>query len=102
MIDGELTPDQWRLARQAGAAFRDETTQVETSRHGPQTVIPGLAPLEGQMYRNRHTGGICTVLSIVQRRKCWVIFRYQNREYDCDLPAFEKAWEPCRPDGRVR
>lgn len=100
MSDIDLTPEQWRMARQAGAAFTDESQAVVTSPYGAQLSLLDDDPAPGSTWRNIHTGAICTVIDIEQRAYAWVNFRRDGRQSTGTLTAFLKHHRPCRADGR--
>lgn len=96
-----LTREQWAMARQAGASFRDEDpTAVETPL-GQQLVIDGIGPRLGDVYRNRHTDQIGCVVKVTQRKYAWVTLRVGSRLTDIPAGWIGKHWDACRPDGSL-
>ena len=102
MGDIDLTAEQWRMARQAGAAFTSEDEAEQLPLLGTQLSLPGLGPDPGELFRNVHTGEIGTVITAATRRKSWVTIRRGGRLTDVPLHWLEKHWAPCRPDGTPR
>lgn len=101
MSDVDLTPEQWRQARQAGAAFTPPAEEEALTPYGQQPVIGGMMPAPGSLWRNRHTFSIVTVLSVEQRRYAWVHFRRDGRQSTDTLTGFLEHHQPCRPDGTL-
>lgn len=101
MSDLELTPEQWRMARQAGASFNVEDPEEELRQAGEQLALDGLGPHPGDTYRNAHTGEIATVVTSTTRRKSWVTLRHSNRLTEVPLAWLGEHWLACRPDGSL-
>lgn len=101
MSDINLTPEQWRLARQAGAAFAPPAEEQADTPYGQRPTIPGSTPAPGSLWRNRHTFAIVTVLRVEQRRCAWIHFRRDGRQSTGTLAAFLEHHQACRPDGTL-
>ena len=101
MGDIELTPAEWRLARQAGAAFDDESPTHVEHPFGQQLQLAGVGPEMGALYRNRHTGQIGCVVRLRRGRYGWVTLRVGDRLTDVKHSVLAEHWRPCRPDGRL-
>lgn len=101
MSDIELTREQWRMARQAGAAFAPPAEEQANTPYGQQLALPGTMPAPGSTWRNRHTFSIVTVLRVEQRRCAWIHFRRDGRQSTNTLDAFLKHHQACRPDGTL-
>lgn len=101
MGDIELTRDEWRMVRRAGAAFNDESPTHVEHPYGQQLQIPGTGPELGALYRNRHTDQIGCVVRLRQGRYGWVTLRVSDRLTDVLHSVLAKHWAPCRPDGRL-
>lgn len=102
MSDYNLTPAEWRMARQAGAAFTQEDATEVTTQFGQQLALEGTLPQPGETYRNVHSGTIGTVTEVQQRRRTWVKMRHGNHVTELPLDWIGKHWLPCRPDGSDR
>lgn len=98
---GKLTPAEWKMCRQAGAAFADEDTTTVQTAHGQQALIPGVGSQLGDLYRNRHTGLIGCVVKVRQGRYQWVTLRIGSRLTDCPFGWIGVHWDRCRPDGTL-
>jgi len=62
--------------------------------YGVVQQLPGLGPVPGQVWRNRHSGDWYTIVSLQQRRTCWVTLRgvYGEREISLqDLETYYQA-----------
>jgi hypothetical protein len=69
------------------------TTDHELSgAHGNQLALGALAPMIGDRYRNVHSQAIMTVLSVVQRQRCWVTIRLDGRESEIPLEWIDRHW----------
>lgn len=101
MSDIDLTPEQWRQARQAGAAFAPPVEEQALTPYGQQLALPGTTPAPGSLWRNRHTFAIVTVLSVEQRRYAWIHFRRDGRQSTHTLTTFLEHHQACRPDGTL-
>ena len=101
MSDLELTRERWAMARQAGAAFRDEDPGMIETPYGDQPVLPGMGPQPGALFRNRHTGSIGTVVRVTTRRRLWVTLRHDGRLTEIPGHWLGDHWRPCRPDGSL-
>lgn len=55
--------------------------------------IPGMGPVPGDRYMNRHVLVYAVVVAVEQRRHCWVRVRSQGHEYEIRLDEFERFWE---------
>lgn len=102
MMDLDLTPAQWRMARQAGAAFTDEQTPAIDPAVGQQLALPGMGPALGELYRNVHTGQVGCVVATREGRRGWVTLRVNDRLTDVDFTWLGKHWVPARADGTAR
>lgn len=102
MSDIDLTPEEWRLARQAGAAFTADTNEQDAGEEGEQLAIANLGPQPGELLLNIHTQTICCVISAATRRKTWVKLRRNGRVTEIPLTDIGKHYRPCRPDGSLR
>lgn len=69
---------------------------------GLTMMLPGMGPNPGDTYRNVHTGLLCTVMQVQQRRHALITFRVDGRESSTYLRSFLQHWSPCRPDGTIR
>lgn len=101
MGDIELTPAEWRMVRQAGAAFKDESPTAVETPFGQQLMIDGTGPQLGALYRNRHTGQIGCVVRLRQGRYGWVTLRVSGWLTDVKHSVLAEHWQACRPDGRL-
>lgn len=102
MSDVELTAAEWRMCRQAGAAFaQEDATEVQT-KYGQQLMFGQLGPAPGELYRNTHTGAVGTIVGVRQDRRCWVTVRHDGRRTEIPLDWLGVHWVPCRPDGSLR
>ena len=101
MGDIELPREEWAMARQAGAAFKDESPTAVETPFGQQPMIDETGPQLGALYRNRHTDQIGCVVRLRQDRKGWVTLRVSDRLTDVLHDALAEHWAPCRPDGRL-
>lgn len=101
MTDLDLTAEQWRMARQAGASFTDESELEEVGEYGEQLALDGLSPPAGQLLLNVHTGLMACVIRTATRRKCWVTVRYQGRLTDILLDQLAEHWKACHADGSL-
>ena len=97
-----LSAEQWRMARQAGAAFRDEDPTAVETPFGQQLTIPGTGPQLGGLWRNRHTGEMGCVVKLRQGRHGWVTLRAGGRVTEIPVGWLGDHWQECRPDGTVR
>jgi hypothetical protein len=101
MSDIELTPEQWRMCRQAGASFADESPTAVDTPHGQQLMIGGLGPVPGDLFRNRHTGDIGCIVKIAQRQYAWATLRVSDRLTTIPVGWLGQHWDACRPDGSL-
>lgn len=101
MSDLDLTPEQWRQARQAGAAFQPPVEEEVLTPFGQRLALPGTAPAPGSLWRNRHTFSIATVLTVEQRSYAWVHFRRDGHQSTSTLASFLEHYQACRPDGTL-
>ena len=101
MSDVELTREQWRMVRQAGAAFQPPDEEQGVGEH-EQLSIVGLGPQPGELLLNVHTHAIGCVVSAATRRKAWVKIRHNGRLTDVPLNWVGEHWKPCRPDGTLK
>lgn len=101
MTDLDLTPEQWKMARQAGASFTDESELVPVGEFGEQLTLAELGPHGGELYRNKHTGLVGCVVLTATRRRTWVTIRHNGRVTDVTLGVLAEHWDPCRPDGSL-
>lgn len=102
MSDLELTPEQWRMARQAGAALAPDSEEQHLAEGGRQLSFDGLGPGVGELYKNVHTGEMACVVSTATRRKSWVSLRHGGRVTEVPLSWLGEHWLACRPDGRLK
>jgi hypothetical protein len=100
--DIEITPAQWRMARQAGASFQNDTESEPVPEHGQQLIFDQLGPQPGDLLRNVHSGEIACVVTMATRRKTWVTVRRSGRLTEVELSWIGEYWQPCRPDGSLR
>jgi hypothetical protein len=101
MSDLELTAEQWAMARQAGAAFTDESSTHVEHPYGQQLMILGTGPQLGDLYRNVHTGQVGCVVKLRQARYGWVTLRVGDRLTDVQFGWLGEHWVPCGPGGTV-
>lgn len=101
MSDIELSREQWAMARQAGAAFTDEDPDAVQTPYGQQQVIPGVGPLIGTTYRNRHTGMIATLVALRDGRFQWAKLRYAGHYTEVPVGWLDEHWQACKPDGTL-
>jgi hypothetical protein len=99
--DLDLTPTQWKMARQAGASFTDESDLEPVGEFGEQLTLAELGPHGGDLYRNVHTGLVGCVVRTATRRRTWVTIRHSGRLTDVSLDQLAKHWRACRPDGSL-
>lgn len=100
--DLDLTPEQWAMCRQAGAAFTGESDTRVEQPDGQQLSFDGQGPALGELFRNQHTGTIATVVKVQQRTHLWVTLRAGGRLTEIPAGWLGQHWTPCRPDGRPR
>lgn len=101
MSDLDLTPEQWRMARQAGAAFTPDTEEQAAGQAVEQLALDGLGPVAGSLLMNAHTHTIGTVVSAATRRRAWVKIRHNGRVTEIPLSWIGEHWHACRPDGTL-
>lgn len=101
MTDLDLTPEQWKMARQAGASFTDESDLEPVGEYGEQLPLDGTGPKAGELYRNVHTGNIGCVTRTTTRRRLWITLRHQGRLTEVTPETLSEHWERCHPDGTV-
>lgn len=97
----DLTPQQRKMARQAGAAFTPPVEEQADTRYGAQMMLAGTGPAAGDTYMNRHTNQIATVIGIRQGRYAWVKLRRDGRSTELTLPELQEHYQRCRPDGTL-
>lgn len=102
MIEGELTREQWRMARQAGAAFEPPDEEQALVGEQQQLAFDRLGPQPGDLLLNIHTGTIGCVVAAATRRKAWVKIRHNGHITEVALSWIGKHWKPCRPDGTLK
>lgn len=56
--------------------------------------MPGLEPVPGDRYKNRHRDLYGVVVAVQKRRRTWVLFRWNNREEEMSLQEFQEFWRP--------
>lgn len=88
-----LTPAQRRMARQAGPAWNDEREAVGGAGHGGQLSILPDPPAPGDVYRNRHSHRLGTIVTVAQRRQAWVVIRADDRLSEIPLRWLTEFWE---------
>lgn len=98
----ELTPEQRRMARQAGAAFTPDSEEQELLGEHEQLALDTLGPQPGELYLNTHTGEIGCVVTAATRRKSWVKVRRSGHITEIPLHWLGVHWKPCRPDGTLK
>lgn len=101
MTDVELTPAQWRMARQAGASFTDESELEPVGEFGEQLVLDGLGPPAGATFLNVHTGMMGCVVRTATRRRMWITMRHNGRLTEMTPEGLAEHWRACRADGTL-
>jgi len=61
---------------------------------GVTAMLPGMGPQPGDRYKNRAINLHAVVLSINQRRYCWVSIRVNGQAQELRLDEFERYWRP--------
>lgn len=74
----------------AQAAHIEHAANEDRSRGGDQLSLFVNVPVAGDRYRTEHQDRIATVLSVVQRRQCWVTVRINGQEREFKLATFQE------------
>lgn len=64
--------------------------------YNTQTIVQpltGLGPQVGEVWRNRHSRQLSTILAIGTRRKTWVFLRVGGDERELQLAELLEHWE---------
>lgn len=58
--------------------------------------LPGMGPEPGDLFANRHTGQICCLLEIIQKRGVWYRIRTGGRTTLIGAVGLAENWVPYR------
>jgi hypothetical protein len=88
-VDAGDTPDDSFLAGRAVDGRGPLLTDP-----GVTMTLPGMGPEIGSRHKSRKANVYCTVMSVQQRRYCWITVRVHGESREIRLDEFQMYWQP--------